>query len=161
MTLYQRLLIFFTFITGIVLDVLPVPGWGLWVRPNWTFLIMLYWVMVIPYRVSVGTAFILGLILDLFNGSLLGENAVCFVLAAYIIARLHKKLFLFPIVQQMLILLLIVTMYKVIIFCVQGFIGHLPGSYLYWAAIPVSVILWPFLFILLNELQKAFRIGVL
>ncbi len=50
-------------------------------RPSWFLLILTYW-MALPHRVSVGTSFILGIIVDSIQGSALGVHALSLALFA-------------------------------------------------------------------------------
>lgn len=160
MTLGRWLLILFTLLIALILDMLPMPGWGIWLRPEWLLLVLIYWIMVVPYRISVGTAFFWGLFSDLANGSLLGEQAFAFVIIAYIVAKFHKRLWLFPMQQKIVVIFGIILFYKLIIYGVQGFLGQPPETSLYWASSVVDIILWPWIFLLLNEWQKRFHIGI-
>ncbi|MEY3661077.1 MAG: hypothetical protein RLZZ169_1903, partial [Pseudomonadota bacterium] len=58
-----------------VLAVLPLPGWlELW-RPDWVALVLVYWVIALPQRVGLLTAWLVGFLVDVLKGTLLGLNA--------------------------------------------------------------------------------------
>jgi rod shape-determining protein MreD len=144
-------LIWLTLLIALALDVLPLPGWVIWLRPSWVLLVLMYWALIMPYRVAVGYAFVVGLLLDLLQGSLLGLHALPFVLIIYVVAKAHKILKVFPMRQQMLVVFFLLLIEKIIIFAVQGFIGQLPSSWLYWLSILISTLLWPWVVILLHD----------
>lgn len=144
-------IIWLTFLVALILDILPLPVWVQWLRPSWTLLVLIYWVMVMPYRVSVGYAFVLGLLIDLLQGSLLGLHVVALVAVTYFVAKLHRQFKAYPLRQQILMVLLLVFLYKLIIYAVLGFVGQLPHSLLYWLSIIISALLWPWVGLVLHD----------
>src|SRR6185312_3810456 len=70
---------------GYLLQLMPLPQALLPLKPWWLALVLVYWTLEAPERVSLGRAFVLGLIGDLFVGDMLGEQALrlcifCFIL---------------------------------------------------------------------------------
>ena len=153
-------LIILTFFIAMALDILPLPMWAQWLRPDWVLLVLIFWVLTSPEHVGVGLAFLLGLILDLLDASLLGEHALAFVCTIYIVSKLQRRWMFFPMIQQMALIFMLLLIYKLVIFAVQGFVAELPSSFLYWVSIIVSVVLWPWLFALLRDCQRKFSTEV-
>jgi rod shape-determining protein MreD len=151
-----RWFIVLTFIIALLLDVIPLPGGVAWLRPQWTLLILIYWVMAMPYVVGFAWAFVVGLLLDLLNGSLLGEHAFAMLIVSYLIVRLYQLIRVYPVLQQTCIICVLVLLYRVLIFIIQGIIGELPHTMLYWITVVVSTILWPWLFIVLRDMRRKF-----
>ncbi|MDP0919657.1 rod shape-determining protein MreD, partial [Klebsiella pneumoniae] len=58
------LIVFATFLVGMVLSQMPLPDLLVWARPEWVVLILIYWVMALPHRIGLGSAFLLGVLLD-------------------------------------------------------------------------------------------------
>ena len=83
------LMILMTVIIGIVLTVLPLPYWVSVFRPAFLVLIVLYWSTMAPHAGGIALAFFSGLLLDVFQGSVLGEHALALSLVAYLGIRLH------------------------------------------------------------------------
>lgn len=157
--MHSLVAIFITLSLALFLALLPMPDWTIWLRPCWVLLVLIYWAMTVPFRVSVGTAFIMGLVLDLFNGVLLGEHALAFTVIIYFVNRIHIRLRMFPLLQQGLFVFLLVLLYQFIIYCIQGFIGNLPNSHLYWLSSVSSMLLWPWLFVLMRDCRRWFKIA--
>lgn len=67
-----RSIIWISFFIALILQLVPWPEQFTFYRPSWLLLILIYWVMALPHRVSVGTSFILGIIVDSIQGSALG-----------------------------------------------------------------------------------------
>ncbi|MBA3661203.1 MAG: rod shape-determining protein MreD [Gammaproteobacteria bacterium] len=148
-----------TFIVGLVLMILPMPDWTIWLRPAWVLLILIYWSFEMPSRVSVGMAWFIGLIVDLLNGTLLGEHALAYTLVIYLVTRMHLRIRLYPWLQQGFSIFLFVLLYQFVVYCIQGFIGQVPASNLYWLSSLTSTILWPWLYILLRDYRKRLKIA--
>lgn len=148
-----------TLLIAIILAVLPMPEWTVWWRPAWVLMVLIYWAMVVPSRVAIGTAWITGLLVDLLCGTLLGEHALGFVLVIYFINRMHIRLRMYPVMQQAASVFVFVLMYQFIIYCIQGFIGELPSSRLYWMSSITSMLLWPWLFVLMRDCRRWFRVA--
>lgn len=152
------LLIALTFLFAFILTLLPLPDWAIWIRPAWVLLVLIYWNISIPYQVNVGTAFFLGILLDVLNGTLLGEYALAMTIASFFAIKIHVRMRMFPLLQQGLCVLLIVFIYQFVIYCVQAWINELPKSKLYWMSSVVSMLLWPWVVTILRNLrwQKKF-----
>ena len=144
---------------ALMLAMLPMPEWTAWFKPAWVLLVLIYWAMTVPYRVSVGAAWITGLIFDLINGSLLGEHALAFTVVIYFVTRMHIRLRMYPLLQQGFSVLFFILLYQFIIYCLQGFIGQLPGSHLFWLSSLTSTLLWPWLFVLMRDCRRWFKIA--
>lgn len=144
---------------ALMLALLPMPDWTIWLRPAWLLMVLIYWVMMIPDTVNVGLAWTAGLIVDLVNGSLLGEHALAYAVIAYMVYRLHTQLRMYPVLQQCLAVLIFVFIYQFILYGIQGFVGELPVSRLYWMSSVTSMLLWPWLFVLMDDCQRRFRIA--
>jgi rod shape-determining protein MreD len=150
--------IFITFIGALMLAMLPMPDWTIWLRPAWVLLVLIYWSIMSPQRVNVGTAWLMGLIVDMINGTPLGEHALAYTVVVYFVARIHIRLRMAPMLQQGLSVLGFVLLYQFILYCVQGFVGELPESHLYWLSSVTSMLLWPWLFILLRDSRKWLKV---
>lgn len=140
-----------TIFFALVLMLLPMPDWTVWLRPAWVLMVLMYWTIVMPYRVSVGAAWFTGIIVDLLTGTLLGEHALAFTVIVYLVSRIHMRVHMYPLLQQSVSILFFVLLYQFILYCIQGFIGQLPASNLYWLSSVTSMLLWPWLFILMRD----------
>jgi rod shape-determining protein MreD len=152
-------LIVTSILLAIVLNMLPLPEWAYWFRPEWVLLVLIYWIMLLPHRINVGCAWSLGLLVDVMNGSLLGEHALAFTLIAYIVARWHQWLRLFSFWQQSIIVLLFVLLYQLVLFIIQGMIGEAPQTWSYWFPSLASMLFWPCVFVMLRDWRRRLRIS--
>ena len=80
-----------SFFLAYLLAIVPFPEWAMNYRPEWVPMVLIYWVMALPYRVGIGSAWCAGLILDILKGSVLGLNAIGLVIVAYVTSSIHLR----------------------------------------------------------------------
>lgn len=156
----SRFIIFMTLGMALILSMLPIPNWMNWLQPAWVLMVLIYWTMTMSYKVNLGTAWIMGMLVDLFNGTLLGEHALAFTIVIYFVMRMQSRLRLYPILQQSVSIFIFILMYQFILYCIQGFIGEFPQSGLYWLSSLSSMLLWPWLYILLRDNRRWIKVNV-
>ncbi len=143
---------------GSILTIWPLPGTMNWLRPAWVMLIILYWVIVLPNRVGIKLAWILGLLLDGLHGSLLGEHALACLLTSYFASNIRRQVLISPVWLQSFMIMLLILIYQVILYLVQGFAGQVISSWQYWLPSLTSALLWPIIFMLLRASKQRFKI---
>lgn len=146
-----------SFILALMLTILPLPLWAAWARPECVLLVIIYWTIALPNRVSIGIAWLMGLLLDVISGTLLGEHALAMALVAYITISLHRRLRVYPLWQQASFVFALVFLYQLIIFILQGMIGQLPQTFLYWLPSLTSMLFWPWVFIVLRDWRRYYK----
>lgn len=142
---------------ALILAILPMPEWFVWARPAWVLLVLIYWAIMAPFRVGIGAAWFMGLVMDMIDGTMLGEHALAYTIVVYLVSRMSIRLSMFPMLQQSLSIFIFVLLYQFMIFCIQGFVGEVPTSHWYWSSSLTSLLLWPWLFILLRDYRHLFR----
>jgi len=146
-----------TLIFAFLLTLLPMPGWAVWLRPSWVLMVLIYWTMANPEQVNVGVAWIVGILLDVLQGTLLGEHALALTVVIYLVARMVSRLRMYPLIQQGLSVFVLVSIYQFILFCIQGFLGSLPQSWLYWSSSLTSMLLWPWVFSIMRDSRRRLK----
>ena len=146
-------------IIALMLTILPLPLWAAWFRPEWLVLVVVYWSIALPHRVNIGIAWCLGLLLDALSGTVLGEHAFALMVVTYIAIKLHKRIRAANIVQQSITMCLLVALFQAIIFIIQAVIGQIPSSPLYWLPTVTSMLFWPWIFIILRDWRRRFKIA--
>ena len=103
MTVAQvRVRMVLTALVALMLTVLPLPTWLDVLRPAFLVLTVLYWSITTPRAGGIGLGFLGGLLLDVFQGPVLGEHALALALVAYIAVREHQRIRSKPAFQQSL-----------------------------------------------------------
>lgn len=156
--LRSMLLIGFSLLLSLMLTMLPLPYWAEWFIPDWALMVLIYWAMALPHRIGVGVAFGVGLFIDILQGSLLGEHALALTVVVAIVAYGYKPLRLFPLAQQAVCLLLLSVLYEGILLLVNGVVGGFSIGWQYWSPAVINMLLWPWLYILLRDYRRRFRV---
>ncbi len=151
--------IVFTFFVAILLMIMPLPEWAQPLRPHWAAMVLVYWCLALPSRISILHAWVYGLLLDVLYGTLLGEQALALSLIAYIALMLHRRIRVKPLLHQALTLFLILLLaHHILLLWVQGISGQSIQSWTYWIAPFTSALLWPVVFLLLRYVRRKFRV---
>lgn len=151
-------IILLSLLLALIVSIMPMPLSLDIFRPDWVLIVMLYWVIALPTKVNVITAGVMGFILDVLLGSILGVHMAAMAIATYIAAVNYQKIRNFSLWQQALIVGVLTALYHLIVFWFQRFltdIVFLP-SYLY--PVGTSIILWPWIFLLLRKVRRRFKI---
>ena len=143
-----------TFVLALILTIIPLPDWAAPWRPEWVAMTMLYWSMALPRRYSIGTAWLAGLFLDVAKGALLGQHAMALALITLLGLRLHQRIRLHPLWQQAISIGALLGLYLLVVLWVYGITGQPPESWLYWAPIVSSMLLWPLIFVTLRGVRR-------
>jgi rod shape-determining protein MreD len=77
------LIIYFSLFLALLCQLFPWVGQGVIFRPDFMLVVLLYWLLRAPNLCHIGTAWVVGLLVDLATGSLLGQHALSFTLTAY------------------------------------------------------------------------------
>ena len=147
-----------SFIIALMLTVVPRPDTAALLRPEWVALVLIYWCLAVPTRVGVGVGWMSGLVLDVARGTLLGQHALALSLVAFIALSLHQRVRVFPLWQQAVIVLLLVVLQQLLVVWVRGITGHAPDLWLYLLPAVTSMVIWPWLFILLRYTRRHFQV---
>lgn len=144
-------MIILSLLIALLLDMLPMPGFTIWFRPQWTLLVLIYWLIELPYTIGFFTVFCFGIILDILNGTLLGMRAFGFLIVAYIIYRSYHMIRSYPMPQQALVIFMMVALYQLSILIILMLINTTPHSLLYFGSSIITALLWPWIFWIMRE----------
>ncbi len=146
-------------VAALMLTIVVLPAWVAPFRPEWTAMVLIYWCLALPHRVSVGYAWLAGLCVDVLRGALLGQHALGFAVAAYLAVKLHQRIRVFPLWQQALSVMVLVALEQLLVLWVQGMIGQAHQGWDYWLPSLASGLLWPWVFLFLRRLRRHFRVS--
>lgn len=143
-------------IAAFMLAIIPLPDWAVELRPEWVTLVLIYWAMTAPSKIGITAAWFTGLLLDVSYGTLMGQHAVGMVLVIYVIHMQHQRLRMASLLQQAIVIFALLFVKQLLILWVDGMLGRAPGSWLYFMPTITSTILWPWIYLILKELQKKY-----
>ncbi len=153
------IIILVSFGVAFVLTMLPIPETFKIYRPEWITLVLIYWCMALPHRAGIFTGWMIGFLLDIHMGSLLGLHALTLSVVAYLSYKLHVRIRLYPLAQQSLIVLLLVTLSQMLVLWLNGVTGEASGDWSYWYPSLTSMLVWPWLFYLMRAIRRLYGVN--
>lgn len=120
---------------------------ALWGRAAWApdllALVLVFWAVHQPQRVGIGAAFVFGLLMDVHQGSVLGQHALAYSVLNFFAIAIHRRLLWFSLgaqALQVLLLLLAAHLVSVAVRLMVG--GNFPGASMLLAPL-LEALLWP------------------
>jgi rod shape-determining protein MreD len=151
-------LLWISVLLALFFSVLPLPGVLTIMKPFWLGLVVCYFALEAPERMSLSRAFLLGLIGDVFSGTLFGEQAARLVIMAFIVLRFRFRVRFFPIWQQAAAILVLHLNDRVVSLWIRLLSGEgMPGPS-FWLAPLSAALLWPWMFVLLDSIRTKRRV---
>lgn len=147
------------FIAALVMELAPWPVGFQAFKPSWLILVLTYWALAIPNKVSIGMAFLLGVIWDLVLGSTLGIHALVLSIAFYFIAKNYLVLRNLSLWFQSLLVILFVFAIRFAIFLVEFFLHSAVFNWQEIFGAIASGILWPWVFLLMRKMRRQVRLN--
>jgi rod shape-determining protein MreD len=132
-----------TLFAALMLNLLPLSGWVLLLRPDFVALTLLYWGIYQPRKIGFLPAWLLGLVMDVADGSLFGQHALAYSAMMFAAISLHRRVPMFGLRSQMLHVLAILLVMQLIVLAVrQAADGEFPGWWYFLASLTAAA-LWP------------------
>jgi rod shape-determining protein MreD len=148
-----------TFVLAALFTVLPLPEWLEAYRPEWVALVVIYWVIALPDRIGLITAWIVGFFVDVLEGSLLGLNALALALVAYLALSLYQRMRMFTAIQQSSTILILVGIHQLMSFWVlTANSQNTAPNLIFMISALSSAIIWPFIFFGLRYIRRTFNV---
>ena len=155
----RRLPVIVTLVVGLMLSIMPLPDWIAPFRPDWLALLAIFWAMQLPRTWSVGSAWIVGVILDVSYGTLLGQHALALCVIVFITVRFHLLMRVFPLSQLSATIFALLTLYQFLLFWINGVASITAPLVTYWAPVVMGTLIWPFLYMFLSGVRYKAQAG--
>ncbi|HEX8964412.1 MAG TPA: rod shape-determining protein MreD [Rhodocyclaceae bacterium] len=147
---------------------LPARGWFIWFSlflalflnlipfgrlplvPDWVALVLAFWCIHQPLRIGMGSAFLLGLVMDIADSSVMGQHALAYVPLAFAAAGLSRRILWFPLAHQalhVLPMLLAAQIIMVVARMLGG--GEFPGIAYFLSSFVAAGLWYPLTYVLL------------
>jgi len=153
----RHLPIIISLIIALTLAIAPLPLWAEPFRPDWVILTLIYWSMTFPGNYSVGVAWIVGLIVDVAQGTLLGQHALAFTIVIYVTVKFHLQLRQFPMLQLTATVFAVLGLYQFVLFWINGVAGVNAPMVTYWGPVLSGTAIWPLVTIVLIGVRQRVR----
>lgn len=132
-----------TLIAALLVNLLPWSGYGLWIKPDFVALVVLYWCVEQPRKMGFVAAWLLGMLMDVADGTLFGQHAFAYIILAYAGIVLHRRVRMFAVTPQALHIIPLLLLNDLIIVIVRMLAGvDFPGWH-YFIGSFVAGALWP------------------
>ena len=127
--------------------------------PDWLYLTVIYWILAVPNSIGLITAWFIGLLTDVTFGSILGSNALTFVIISFIIIKTYKFIRYLTVYQQSLIIFILLFIKQTILMWIDGAVGiEIPSFSTYYWSVLTSAIAWPLVFLTLRYVLSLIHI---
>lgn len=147
----HKRLIVLSLSVALLLDLIPLPRPAAYWLPEFTALTLIFWLLHRPQNIGISMAFIIGLLLDIGTVSPLGQHALAFVLAAFLVQRQQRQILLYSFGMQSLAVLGALMLVQATVVLVTFFHDHRFSNWGLFISPFIGALLWP----LLNNLMLA------
>jgi len=145
-------------IIALILTVVQLPDWLFLFWPDWIAMVLIYWALKKPEHIGPFAAFIIGTLMEVLFVRKFGVLGLGLATLAFIANSTSLQIRIMTVWQQTLLIGLFIGIFKLITGWLYGLVSDLTITREYWYPILSSMLLWPFVFILLEELRRALRI---
>lgn len=149
--------VLFTIVIALLLNLLPVTGMALTLRPDLLALILLYWCIHEPRLVGVGTAWFFGLIMDVADATVFGQHALAYAVLAFAADYLRRRVLRFPLWAQAVQVVLLLLLCAGLVALVRVVGGARLPHWSYMASPLIAAALWPLISVVLQVPQQPRR----
>jgi rod shape-determining protein MreD len=130
----------------------------IWERVVWApdllAVVLVFWAIHQPQRIGIGVAFLFGLLMDVHQGSVLGQHALAYSVLNFFAFSIHRRLLWFGVLLQSIQLLPLLVAAHAVALAVRLLVGGgFPGFSVLLAPVIESV-LWPLATMLLLLPQR-------
>jgi rod shape-determining protein MreD len=135
-SLYLSLVVAFIFL------LLPWSGFALKIRPDFILLVIIFWLIRAPNLCNVGTAWFLGLFVDLASGGTFGQYALAYTITAFFAVTYQRRLVLFNHTQQLFYVFLLLMISQIVLLILKTFSGAESLGLGYFLPSLTGILLW-------------------
>lgn len=134
--------IYFSLFLALLCLLLPWSGIALTLRPDFLLLVLIFWLIRAPNLCNIGTAWLVGLLMDLATGGVFGQYALAYTITAFFAAIYQRRLVLFNGTQQIFYVFLLLLTSQIILLILKTFSGAEWLGWSYFMPSITGVLLW-------------------
>ena len=155
----QAWFVLLTLLLALVANMAPLGGVALALRPDFLAIVLLYWCIQAPRICGVGTAWFVGLLMDVADATLFGQHALAYAVLAFAADYFRRRVLRFPLWQQAVQVAMLLLFCAALVLLVRFIGGAPPVRWTYWASPLVGALLWPLFSVVLQRPQRPHRRG--
>jgi len=134
------------------------PQWLGWLRPEWVSLVVFFWVIELPHRLGLISAWVVGLAVDVLNADPLGLNGALLAAITYIAWRFFERLRMYAVFQQCGVVFVLILGSEAVRMVVRDLAWDRGWSWAIVGPALASMLLWPFVYLILQRVRLQFRV---
>jgi len=138
-------------------NLLPLSGVALALRPDFLALVLLFWCIQAPQFVGVGIAWMVGLVMDVGDGTVFGQHALAYAFLAYAAEYFRRRVLRFPPWQQAAQVAVLLALCSALVLLIRVVGGANLPRWTYAAPPVVGALLWPIVSVVLQWPQRPRR----
>ena len=138
---------------ALIVNAISLPQFIEIISPFWILIFYIYWLIYSETKAAYIVALLLGLILDIFQGDILGQNALALILSSAVIMRVKNSFYVSNITTQQIYVFMASLVYLVALLITQIAMLDIDFDWLILFAPITSSIIWPFVRFLLAKLK--------
>tara|TARA_B100000795_G_C22774704_1_gene429472 strand:+ start:1213 stop:1677 length:465 start_codon:yes stop_codon:yes gene_type:complete len=130
-------------IIAFMIGAISLPSFLELASPFWLLTFFTYWLIYSNGKNVFTSAFILGILLDVFQGAILGQNALALVLSSAFILNVKKSFFVSNITTQQVYVFFSTLIYLITFLLIHLMFNGLDIKWLILLSPFISALLWP------------------
>ena len=104
---------------ALIVNAISLPQFIEIISPFWILIFYIYWLIYSKNKAAYIVALLLGLILDISQGDILGQNALALILSSAVILRVKKSFYVSNITTQQIYIFMASLVYLVTLLITQ------------------------------------------
>lgn len=149
----QRPFVFFGKITvlALIVSALPLPQILLDISPFWVLLFFIYWLTYFPTQALFFLALLLGILLDVLQGAVLGQNALALIVSSAFIYNVKQSFFVSNLSTQQVYVFIAAGIYLGLFLLIHVLIQGFNFSYYLLLTPILNSLFWPLVKFILSR----------
>ena len=150
----QLLLLLKVTILAFILGSISLPTILELISPFWLLMFFIYWLIYSDSNGVFSVALILGLLLDVLQGAILGQNALALIVSSAFILSVKKSFFVSNLTTQQVYVFIASLIYLVLFLMTHLFVQGLQIQWLILFVPFTGALMWPVVRFLLAKLKQ-------
>ena len=150
----QLILLLKVTILAFIVGSISLPNILELVSPFWLLLFFIYWLIYSDSNGIFSTAFILGILLDVLQGAILGQNALALIITSAFILREKQSFFISNLTTQQVYVFIASLIYLVLFLMTHIVVQGLQIQWLILFVPFTGALMWPVVRFLLAKLKQ-------
>lgn len=148
-----------SFLVGVLLSIYPLSQEINWWRPEFIPLLVIYWVLMLPDRVSVLGIWLVGCLMDVLEGAPIGQHALALLVICYVCLLSSQRMRNYTLWHQLFFVFILVGLYQMISNWVHSLAGGVSQSLAFLLPAVTSALIWPLAWALLEKIRSDYRLA--